>query len=136
MLRVVALLALLVHHPVPDLDRKIEYWKNQLDLRDWVITLKIVSANELDPYTLGDIEPYLQQKTAKMRILREEDQDLPRYLARSQQLLTVAHEMVHLKRLTTLGRGSWSDERATNTQTVGLLRAHRDWRALMAVEQP
>lgn len=119
--------------PATDLPGSVQYWQRALDLQDWAIELRIVPRDELDRGTLGDIEPRLETRTAVLRVLRQADSDLPPWRARSDQRLTIAHEMVHLRRFAS-GDPTWANERATTLATGELLRKHRRRIELRAAE--
>ncbi len=122
--------------PTKELSRNVQYWQRLLGLQSWRVSVQTVSAAELESSTLGDIDIRLHLKTARIRLLREEDYDLKRWRARSDQLLTLAHEMVHLKRRAMGCNGAWNDERATNEETLRLLHRFHRRRELMAIEKP
>jgi hypothetical protein len=116
-----------------DLPECVQYWQRALHLEDWTIELRIVPQEDLENGTLGDIEPHFETKSAVLRIRRESDSDLPTRLARADQRLTVAHEMVHLRRFAD-GNPKWGNENTTTAETGELLRKHRRWRELSVVE--
>lgn len=119
--------------PGADLLGCIQYWQRELHLEDWRIELRIVRQDELENGTLGDIEPLRETRTAILRVRCEADSDLPSRLARADQRLTVAHEMVHLRSFAS-GDPTWGDEHRTTLETGDLLRRHgRRWE-LRAVE--
>ena len=134
MLHVIFVLASFVA-PAPRLDDRVQYWKRVLHLDQWRISVRVVQRRELADGTQADIETDTATKTAFIRVLREEDSDLPRRLARADQQVTIAHEMVHLSKLVRLGQSSWQDESATNAETDALLRVHHCWRELLVVER-
>jgi hypothetical protein len=121
--------------PAPRLDERVEYWKRVLHLDQWNITVRLVQRHELVEGTQADIQTDVATRTASIRVLREEDSDLPKHLARADQGVTIAHEMVHLSKLVRLGQPYWQDESATNAETGALLRQHHCWRELLAVER-
>jgi len=94
--------------------------------------VQLVRIGELDPDTLGDIDIQVGNKTATIRILREQDSEMPRRLARADQQLTLVHELVHLKRM--VDGDAWHNEAATVAQTTELVRLHRRWREAAAIE--
>jgi hypothetical protein len=83
--------------------------------------------------TSGDIDTDITNKTALIRIMHDQDSDLSGRLARADQLITIAHEMVHLSKLRS-GQADWQDESATNMETDALLRKHHRWLEMCAVE--
>lgn len=121
--------------PAPRLDDRVEYWKRVLHLDQWRIAVRVVKRQELADGTEADIETDVGSRTAVIRVLREEDSDLPKRLARADQQVTIAHEMVHLSKLVHLGEPYWQDESATNAETDALLRHHHCWRELLVVER-
>jgi hypothetical protein len=120
--------------PPPSLESCIAYWQQQLNLQDWTVTLRVVGQDELDPGTLGDIEPNLAAKTAVLRVMRTSDSDLSRRRARAEQRLTIVHEMVHLRRFADQDPG-WGTEFATNARAGALVREHRRWFEQLAIER-
>ncbi|HZT40266.1 MAG TPA: hypothetical protein VFA28_20410 [Bryobacteraceae bacterium] len=134
MLHVFFVLASLIA-PAPRLDERVEYWKRILHLDQWRIAVQVVKRQELEDGTEADIETDVRSRTAVIRVLREEDSDLPKRLARADQQVTIAHEMVHLSKLVRLGESFWQDESATNAETDALLRQHHCWRELLVVER-
>ena len=90
-----------------------------LNLQEWQISVELARAGQLDSGTVGDIDIAFRQKTATIRILDERDSDLPRYLTRADQQLTLEHELVHLKRR--LAAEPWRNEAATVAETNALV---------------
>jgi hypothetical protein len=121
-----------LHCPAPNLESNLGYWQRELGLQDWKISVRLVAVGELERNTLGDIEVVSRNKTAIVRILREQDSDLARCLARSDEQLTLVHELVHLKRR--ISGDDWGNEAATVAETTALVRAHRRWREAAAIE--
>ena len=119
--------------PPADLQECVNYWQGKLQLQDWKITLQVVSDHELDYATLGDIEPDLKTRSAVMRIQRETDSDLRGRLARAEQRVTIIHEMAHLRRYAS-GDPTWRHEGAIHTETAQLIRKHRRWFEMLALE--
>jgi hypothetical protein len=120
--------------PASDVDACVAFWQERLRLQDWTIRVRVVSAQELGGRANGDIEIDAASQTAVLRVLRLEDSDLPRRLARADQQYTVAHEMVHLYRFVQNDPG-WRNEKVIDTHTVALARKHRRWQELLAVEK-
>jgi hypothetical protein len=120
------------HCPVPDFKANLTFWQRALDLQDWRVSVQLVRAGDLDPDTLGDIDIEVHNKTATIRILREQDSEMPRRLARSDQQLTLVHELVHLKRM--VDGDAWHNEAATVAQTTELILLHRRRREAAAIE--
>jgi len=123
---------LFFHCPVPDFHANLAFWQRALNLQAWQISVELVRAGEMDGGTVGDIDIEVRQKAATIRILREEDSDLPRHLARADQQLTLVHELVHLKRM--LRDKAWRDEAATVAETNALVLSHHRWREAAAIE--
>src|SRR5205823_11040437 len=80
-----------------DLRKTLEFWQQRLQLTQWTITLEVVRDPVLGGASMGDIQWDVLQKRAFIRILREEDYDLPANMARLDQQATIVHELVHLK---------------------------------------
>ena len=121
-----------VHCPVPDFNVNLAYWQRTLNLQDWRVSVQVVRIEELDDNTVGDIDVDVRDKTAAIRILREQDSELSRRLARADQQLTLVHELVHLRRM--VDGDAWHNEAATVAQTAALVRFHRRWREAAAIE--
>jgi hypothetical protein len=132
MFHLVAAIVMFFHCPVPDFKANLTFWQRALDLQDWRVSVQLVRAGDLDPDTLGDIDIEVHNKTATIRILREQDSEMPRRLARSDQQLTLVHELVHLKRM--VDGDAWHNEAATVAQTTELIRLHRRRREAAAIE--
>lgn len=132
MLRIFGLLITMLS-PGPDLDRCVRFWQRELSLHAWNVVVRVVGRAELTDGTVGDIDADVKTRTATIRVLRENDYDLRRPLARADQLLTVAHEMVHLSRLHS-GDMRWREEDGTIEATNLLLRRHGRWRELLVAE--
>jgi hypothetical protein len=118
----------------PDLRHALETWKNKLQLTEWRVTVAIVDDHALDGKAMGDIQWDLGAKRAAIRILREEDYDLPAGMARLDQQATILHELVHLRHASRRDYQS-ADEASVINQTNALLRANRQWRILAVQEQ-
>jgi hypothetical protein len=78
-----------------DLKRVLHTWQKKLGLTDWTIGVEVVSDSALGGNAMGDVVWDLILKRAAIRILREEEYDLPGPLARLDQQATVLHELVH-----------------------------------------
>jgi hypothetical protein len=133
MLRLLAAVVMFFHSPAPKLDANLRYWQDVLGLREWRISVRLVSSSELDANTVGCIEPSGELKKAVIRILSEHEYDLPVRLARADQQLTVVHELVHLERFVK-GDVGWRDEPPTVERTTSLVLEHRRWREATAIE--
>jgi hypothetical protein len=114
-------------------DDCVRYWQRELGLEDWKIATKIVSGAELDYATLGDIEPDAESKTAVMRLRQTSDSDLRGRIAVAEQLNTVLHEMVHLRKFAA-GERDWRIEAAVDREATRLVRKHRRWFESLAHE--
>jgi hypothetical protein len=132
MLHFLAAVAMLFHCPAPDLKANLGYWQRTLNLQDWWVSVQLVPIGELDHNTVGDIDIKVGDKRATIRILREQDSDMSRRVARADQQLTLVHELVHLKRM--VDGEAWDNEAATVAQTTALVRFHRRWREAGAIE--
>jgi hypothetical protein len=132
MFHFIAAIVIFLHCPVPDFKANLAYWQRTLNLQDWRVSVEVVRIRELDDNTVGDIDIDVRDKTATIRILREQDSELPRRLARADQRLTLVHELVHLKRM--VDGDDWHNEAATVAQTTALVSLHRRWREAAAIE--
>ena len=132
MLRFIAAIVTFVHSPVPDFKANLAYWQRVLNLQDWQVSVQVVAIGELDYDTVGDIDIQACNKTATIRILREQDSDLSRRLARADQQLTLVHELVHLRRM--VDGEDWHNEAATVAQTTALVSLHHRRREAAALE--
>jgi hypothetical protein len=132
MFHFVAAIAMLFHPPAPDFRANLGFWQRTLDLQDWRVSVQLVPIGELDENTVGDIDIKDRDKTATIRILREQDSEMPRRLARADQQLTLVHELVHLRRM--VDGEAWHNEAATITQTTELVRFLRRKREAAAIE--
>lgn len=133
MFRIIAL-ALTLFSPRPDFNECVQYWQRQLALEDWNVTVRVVERAELDDATVGSIDTDARTKSAVIRVLREDDYDLPTRQARADQCLTIVHELVHLRRFARERDPNWQDEAGTVARTFTLLRKHRRWRELAVAE--
>ena len=127
-------LVLSLYSPRPDLNDAVRFWQRELYLQDWKVSVEVVSRAELADSTLGDIVPDGGTKTAVIRVLRDSEYNVPPRQARSEQRLTIAHEMVHLYRYVYSGVDTWRDEAATTAETYSRLQFHRRWRELLVAE--
>jgi len=118
----------------PDLRHALQIWQNKLQLTEWRVTVAIVDDGALDGKAMGDIQWDLGAKRAAIRILREEDYDLPAEMARLDQQATILHELVHLRHASKR-ECQGADEASVINQTNALLRANRQWRILAVQEQ-
>jgi hypothetical protein len=113
----------------PDLRRTLDVWQQKLKLNHWNIALQVVDDSALGGASMGDIQWDLARKSASIRILREEDYDLPPHMARLDQQATVVHELVHLLHAGN-PKAKSAEESAVVEQTNTLLRANHAWRIL------
>ena len=125
MLRIIALLTISLYSPHPDLQHTAKVWQSKLRLTGWSISVEVVADKALGGDSMGDIEWDVAKKQAAIRILREEDYDLPPAMARRDQEATLVHELVHL-----LHANDPDAELAVVRQTNALLRANHKWRIL------
>ena len=132
MFHFVAAIVMFVHCPAPDFRANLGFWQRTLDLQDWRVSVQVVPIGELDANTVGDIDVEVGDKTATIRILREQDSEMPQRLARADQQLTLVHELVHLRRM--VDGEAWHNEAATVAQTTELVRFLRRWREAAAIE--
>lgn len=132
MLHFITAVVMFLHCPVPDFRANLGYWKRALQLQDWRVSVMLVPAAELDSNAVGEMDIAARDKMATIRILREQDSDLPRRLARADQQLTLVHELVHLKRM--VDGDAWHNEAETVAQTTALVRSHHRWREAAAIE--
>jgi len=104
-----------------------------LSLDDWHVSVATVGANELGNDIVGDITWDIQTKSAQIRVLREEDYDLARRVARRDQYGTVVHELVHLRRAVSSDPRSFNEKEIAMAETSELLRRNHNWisRAVM-----
>jgi hypothetical protein len=119
--------------PPPDIDACVRFWQRELGLQKWKITTRCVSRRVLDPHTAGDIEPHFERKTAVLRLLQEEDSDLSPRMAKADQRLTIAHEMVHLRKFAAKDP-QWGNERAVNTEAFQLVKKFHRWHEILAID--
>ena len=119
------LLVVSVNTGIDNLSAMANYWQRELGLWGWYISVQVVDRGRLAEGTVGDIDTDLSKRTAVIRVLEADESDLPPEQARADQLLTVAHEMVHLKRLVKDRSPQWRDEVTTVQQTRSLLVKHR-----------
>jgi hypothetical protein len=119
--------------PVDDANACVAYWQRELGLDHWIVIAKVVRDGELGGSRLGEIEIYEPAKTAIIHVMRVEDSDLSRRLARAEQRFTIAHELMHL-RLYADNDPNWRDEKAVDTAVISLMRRRGRWNELLAVE--
>jgi hypothetical protein len=112
----------------------VSYWQRELGLDEWTITTKVVGDKELGGRILGDIDIDDRSKTAVVRLMRVEDSDLPRWLARAEQRFTIAHELMHLH-LYVNRDADWRNEKVVDTATIALMQKNGRRHELMAVER-
>ena len=132
MLRLITAALMYFHCPAPDFHANLTYWQHELQLEDWRVSLYVVPAEELSRNVVGEMDIVAQEKSVTIRILREQDSDLPRRLARADQQLTLVHRLVHLKRM--VNGDAWHNEAETVAQTTALVRSHHRWREAAAIE--
>lgn len=75
--------------------RWLEYWKSVLGLRDWLVTVRLVGANELESlHQMGHCSFYTDRKEAVVRLLKaghETNCEVP-----MDHEETLVHELLHL----------------------------------------
>jgi hypothetical protein len=129
LLHILAFVALTFSSHKPDLHKTLEIWQQKLQLTQWNITLEMVADHALGGVSMGDVQWDFTAKKAFIRVLREEDYDLPVQMARLDQQATVVHELVHI-----LHAGHPADKSAEEASVVqetnSLLRANHAWRIL------
>ena len=135
MLPIFVLLLMSLNVGVNDLTASVNYWQREMGLWGWYISVEVVDPSRLTDGTVGHIDTDLPTRTARIRVLDTQYSDLPSDQAHADQLLTIAHEMVHLKRLVKDHSPNWRDEDATVRQTFSLLTKHRRWLELSVAER-
>jgi hypothetical protein len=116
------------------LKHTLQTWQKKLALADWDVVIEIVDDRALGGRAMGDIHWDLNAKRASIRVLREQDYDLPSEMAHLDQQATVLHELLHLYHAANNDRDG-TDEASVVRQTNALLRANRQWRILAVQEQ-
>jgi hypothetical protein len=117
-----------------DLKHTLQIWQKKLVLADWDVVIEIVDDHALGGQAMGDIHWDLNAKRASIRVLREQDYDLPAEMAHLDQQATILHELLHLYHAANNDRDG-TDEASVVRQTNTLLRANRKWRILAVQEQ-
>lgn len=120
--------------PTGNINTCVAYWQRELGLTDWTIITGTVPNQSLGGRILGDIDINNRSKIAVVRLMRVQDSDLPRRLARAEQRFTIAHELVHL-RLYVNGNPHWQEEAAVDAATISLMRKNGRWSELLALER-
>jgi hypothetical protein len=134
-LKLVALLAIALHSPRPDLKQTVLTWQGKLRLTGWRIGIETVDDRALGGKSVGDIHWDAGTRVASIRVLREQDYDLPVRMARLDQRATVVHELVHLRHATDNAQEGPGDEGLVVRETNGLLESNHQWRILAAQER-
>ncbi len=109
------------------ISRRLELWRERLELSDWDITLEFVRQSALKPNTLGNIHWDMPTRTAHIRVLDLEDYRRPYRDALADMEFTVVHEMIHLE-LASMPRSDASrrdEEHAVNRIADALLALDR-----------
>ena len=132
MLRLIFFVLPFLHTPDSPVEA-VQFWQRALGLQHWIVTVEVVSARQLDHATLGDIEPDRKSRIAHMRLLRIEDSALRGRSAVAEQLNTVLHEMVHLRKFAA-EEHDWRIEAAVDREATLLLRQHGKWFERLAYE--
>src|SRR6266567_2551244 len=120
----VALIALALHSPRTDLKQTLRVWQSKLMLTDWRIGIEMADDRTLGGDAMGDIEWDVAAKRASIRVLREQDYDLPVRMARLDQQATIIHELVHLSHVTSGSKEVAGEEQAVVRETNALLEAN------------
>jgi hypothetical protein len=120
--------------PFEDANACVAYWQQELGLDGWIVITKVVPDEELGGSRLGEIEIYEPAKTAVIHVMRVEDSDLSRRLARAEQRFTILHELMHL-RFYVDHNPDWRDEKLIDTAAVALMRRKGRRNELAAVER-
>jgi hypothetical protein len=132
MIRLIVIVLSFINKPDSP-DDCVRYWQREMGLQDWTITTTIVPGDQLDYATLGDIEPDAKSKRAVMRLRHTSSSDLRGRLAIAEQLNTVLHEMIHLRKFAS-GENDWRIETAVDSEATRLIRKHRRWFESLAHE--
>jgi hypothetical protein len=101
-----------------DLNNKLAFWKERLNLGQWSVSVVMLDPSDLRPGTLGNIHWDPEKKTAVIRVLDRSMPDMED---------TLVHELVHLE-LSSLPKtdASRSDEEfAVNRLAQALLDLER-----------
>jgi len=107
---------------------------NKLSITDWHVSVATVRTDEIGDAIVGDITWDVATKSARIRVLREEDYDLPRRLARRDQEGTIVHELVHLRYALSPDMKLAHDEEVVMVATTDLLRRNHNWLSLAVME--
>jgi hypothetical protein len=102
---------------------RLAYWRQQLKLEEWRISVAPARRGELKPRTLGAIRWDKGRKTAEIWVLDPADYQLPFREMLDDMELTIVHELVHLE-LASLPRSEASrstEEHAVNGIADALL---------------
>jgi hypothetical protein len=118
----------------PDLARALQTWQRKLQLVDWNVAIQVVDDRALGGRAVGDIHWDMRSKRAFIRVLRQEDYDLPVEMAHLDQQATILHELVHLLHAANRDQRG-TDEASVVQQTNALLRANHQWNILAVQEQ-
>jgi hypothetical protein len=118
----------------PDLKHTLRTWQKKLGLADWIVAIDVVDGDTLGGKAMGDIHWNLSGKRASIRILRDQDYDLPAEMVHLDQQATVLHELVHLLHASKHDHEG-TDEASVIQQTNELLRINHQWRILAVQEQ-
>jgi len=110
---------------------KLWYWQNRLNLKDWNVSLAVVRSTELKPNTLGHIDWYTDNRTARILVLNPAEYQMPLDDILADLEFTVVHELLHLGRTCASKQSSSNpanrsdEERAVNNMTETLLKLDR-----------
>ncbi len=130
----VFLVLMSLHAPFDGVEASLQFWQRVFRLQDWHITVEVVHRDVLSDGTVGRIDTDLRRRTAVIKVLDPRESDLPPDEARADQLVTIAHEMVHLKRLARDHSTDWQDEPTTTAETFKLLQRYHRWVELTVAE--
>jgi len=78
-----------------ELQHLLAYWQPRLRLADWAVTVQLVTTREIGDHTInGTCDPLLQQKVARIQILRPEDHPDNSFLPYDAER-SLVHELLH-----------------------------------------
>jgi hypothetical protein len=118
----------------PDLKHTLQTWQRKLGLTDWTVGIQVVDGHALGGKAMGDIQWNLSGKRASIRVLCDQDYDLPAEMVHLDQQATILHELIHLLHASKHD-SQGTDEASVVQQTNELLRIHRQWRILAVQEE-
>ena len=77
------------------LQERLEYWKEKLRLQDWIISIKFASQEELTDSLSANVSYLLENKQARIKILKNEEFPDDAWFPHDMEWLLV-HELLHL----------------------------------------